>query len=322
RAVRCVRVSADQKFVVSAGANGQIQIFDQSSLSRLQTIEAGHGGYCWSVNITPNSQNIISGGEDGIVKLWNINTGAIVREFHGHSGAVWSVAVSSNGNEIVCGGETGRLSIWDLNGSGVQVKKVIKGHIGYVLKVDVSHASANADYVISCGDLGNVQIWNARINQDESQGRGGAAGRVLVAKISKDGNTLVSAGDEGIVRVWDLKTKKPKASFVGHYGRIGSIAVSEDGDLVASAGHDGTVRVWVVSKEHEPHKVLEGHSGAVRAVCLVNNGSQLVTSGHDKTVRYWDTQTGKNFRVSKGHQGKVIALGVANLTSGKTIYRV
>jgi WD40 repeat protein len=54
----------------------------------------GHTKYVNSVAISPNGKYIVSGSYDKTIKLWNINTGELIRSFKGHTWSVKSVAIS------------------------------------------------------------------------------------------------------------------------------------------------------------------------------------------------------------------------------------
>ena len=41
----------------------------------------GHSGCVWSVVFSPNGTHVVSGSEDGLVKIWNTVTGAEVSNF-------------------------------------------------------------------------------------------------------------------------------------------------------------------------------------------------------------------------------------------------
>ena len=60
------------------------------------------------IALSPSGQMAISGGDDGIVILWDIGTGEEIRRFEGHSGAVRAVAISPDGSTRRSHGDFGR----------------------------------------------------------------------------------------------------------------------------------------------------------------------------------------------------------------------
>jgi U3 small nucleolar RNA-associated protein 12 len=57
--------------VVTGTKSGEIQIFDLSSSTLVETIKA-HTATLWSMHIRPDQQALVTGGADKDVKFWNI----------------------------------------------------------------------------------------------------------------------------------------------------------------------------------------------------------------------------------------------------------
>jgi WD40 repeat protein len=57
--------------VVIGTKSGEMQIFDLSSSTQVETIKA-HTGTLWSMHIRPDQQALVTGGTDKDVKFWNI----------------------------------------------------------------------------------------------------------------------------------------------------------------------------------------------------------------------------------------------------------
>ncbi|KAI8379359.1 WD40-repeat-containing domain protein [Radiomyces spectabilis] len=60
----------------------------------------------------PTSKWLVTGGLDGSVALWNMNTKKLARLWHGHRGRV--LCVSMNDKVVVSGGSDSMLRVWDI----------------------------------------------------------------------------------------------------------------------------------------------------------------------------------------------------------------
>lgn len=70
-ACHCLAFSADGSAVISGWSDGKIRAFGPQSGKLLYTIEAHHKGVR-SIAATKDPQRLLSGGEEGIVRVWQV----------------------------------------------------------------------------------------------------------------------------------------------------------------------------------------------------------------------------------------------------------
>ncbi len=107
-----------------------------------------------SVAISPDGQAALSGSADGLVILWDINTGAEVRRFEGHARSVESVAFSPDGQHILSGSADGTVRLWDVN-TGMELRRYA-GHTSAVISVAIS---ADGRTALSGSADGTLRLW-------------------------------------------------------------------------------------------------------------------------------------------------------------------
>ncbi len=78
---------------------------------------SGHEDAVRSVAFSPQGDRIVSGGEDGTVRLWQLDGTPAAAPFKGHEGLVLSVGFSPQGDRIVSGGDDGTVRLWQLDGT-------------------------------------------------------------------------------------------------------------------------------------------------------------------------------------------------------------
>lgn len=76
-----------------------------------------------SVAFSPDGSRIVSGDTDHLVKVWDVDSGKLIRTFTGHSGTVTSVAFDEKVERIVSGGTDKSVKIWNA-ASGQQLISV------------------------------------------------------------------------------------------------------------------------------------------------------------------------------------------------------
>ncbi|MBN2392955.1 MAG: hypothetical protein JXR84_19650 [Anaerolineae bacterium] len=277
-------------------------VFNARQLPRRITLPlASHSGYVWSVAYSPDGKQIVSGSADGMVRVWNAETGVKVRQLAGHSGPILAVTYSPDGTRIASGGEDRTVQVWDAQ-SGAELLKVT-GHSHYVMSVAYSPdgkriASGSADQT--------VRVWDAQSGTEMQQLRG-HTGAVFSVAYSPDGTRIASGGADQTVRVWDAQSGTELRQFTGHTDSVLAVAYSPDGTQIVSGSADGMVGVWNAETDAEVHK-LTGHSGYVWSVAYSPDGKQIVSGGADWTMRVWDAQRATELQRLTGHTDLVLSV--------------
>jgi WD40 repeat protein len=109
----CVAFSPDGRELV-CGLESAVASFDLSSMRSPPTIWPAHAGAVLGVAFTPDGQTLLTGGADGLVKLWD-PAGRLRHVFDWKVGEVGAVAFAPDGLTAAAGGyET--ILVWDVTG--------------------------------------------------------------------------------------------------------------------------------------------------------------------------------------------------------------
>ncbi len=289
-----------------------------------------HEGGVQAMTVVPDGTFVLTGGGDGVLRLWHPATLKEVRTIPGDVGVVESLAIAPSGKWVATcairlSASEMAVQMWDL-GTGKEGKR-LHGPTDNISGVAVSPdgmsiAAASADRM--------VWLWVREPGQPLSpvcvKGHTGA----VTAVVFVASDSLLSASADGTVRQWDLKTGKSKGSLqagvgpisamafaskrvvvagrdglairqpgagsfqriMGHDGTVLSCALSTDGKLLASGGADRTVRLYR-TEDLLPLACYPGHERGVRAVALSLTGDAIYSGGEEGTLRRWPAPKAK-----------------------------
>jgi WD40 repeat protein len=294
-----------------------------TSTTPLRTFE-DHDDNVSAVAVFPDKRRIITGSFDKTLRLWDLETGIVLKKMEGHNARVWALAVSRDGQIIASGDKYGEFIAWH-GETGGSLTEPIKTHSYGIFSVDFSpdgtvlattgswdkpikfwcaktwqmqgepiHSREDVD--VNCvryspsGELlaiiiyGNIHIYSSGTR--ERIASFGHYSRSLAW--TPDGTRLLSAGDEDdpTIREWDpLTWEQVGHPWKGHTNRVNAIAIHSAGTLVVSASHDNHVRLWSLS--YGQTIAIFQHSSIQRCVTFSVDGKHILSGGDDKKISEW-----------------------------------
>jgi WD40 repeat protein len=110
-------------------------IWDVASGEKLRQFEHGIG--IIEGTFAPDGRTILAVGRDNVARLWDVDTGKLVREFRGHTNIMWRGTFSPDGRYVFTASQDKSARMWDVQ-TGQQVR-YFPGHaLSSVASVAVS----------------------------------------------------------------------------------------------------------------------------------------------------------------------------------------
>jgi WD40 repeat protein len=265
----------------------------------------GSNGNIYDLVLSSNQARVVTGGEDGVVRIWNLARGSLLAEFRGHGDRINAVDFSNDGTKIVSGSSDDTAKVWDL-----KTGRVITDFNVHTDNVNSVMFAPTGNRVVSASSDNEVHVWNSDTGTIATT-FSGHTGSVRAAVFSPDGTKVVSGGyGDNIVRVWESGTGTELLGFDRHDGPIYDLAISHDGQQVVSSGQDDQVKVWDI--ETGDLSVDFDHGDSVRAVSFGPEDNLVFSGGNDNQIKIWNIAEDDSVASLLEHSGSVTSLEISN----------
>ncbi len=273
-----VAVDAEGRRVAVGDEHGTVHIsaIDGGPATEL----VGHDGPVFGMAFLPDGR-LVTGGRDGTLRLWDVDTGAVATVETGSP--VTDVAVNADGALVASSGSDGIVRFWttdDLSDPVAQTAAVAAGANAVVF-------SGTSEVVAAYGD-GRVRFWR----RDGSEMRDALqvdsdGDAVFSVAVSPDRSLLAAAGATDGVTLWNIETGERRSELNGQPAAPLDVAFTSRGDALVSSNREGIVTLWNSATGQAIGPRYEYHDGKVWRLA-VTPGSVVVTAGDDGTLATLD----------------------------------
>jgi|GEM_PF-6306032 len=291
----------------------------------------------YNIDFTPDGKYLASLGIDDHLKIWDVETGQIFKDYTGDK-YIEDVKFSPDGKLLATVSGPGIILLdWR---TGEKVKQLLgKGGSPIVFSLD-------GRFIVStCADQ-TIKLWDIT-QEKEIRTFFGHSDNPLTTAISPDNKIVVTGGYDHVIIIHDVETGREIGKLTGHKGAVFDLAFSADGKILYSSGAEryvggdyivGAIKYWDATSfsghAPAPTKVepttqaqeLVGHDATVQAIAFNPQGKQLVSVSLNAICKLWDLDSRKEIfsihgdrmggsykSVAFSRDGKIIATGAGGV---------
>ena len=235
--------------------------------ARVVRASAGHTDVVEAVAISPDMKWVASGSRDRTVRLWDRNSGDVVRVVKGHTSHIRDVLFGPDGTQLVTIGDDGVAGVWDVE------RLTRRRRAGRYL------AFADDSNLLAAG-LNGLSIWDP---QQSEAARRFDVGEVLAVRYAP-GSQSVAVADLQRIQVLDTTTQNPPRILARSGGSLMDFVFSDPRTIVA-VYEDQRLVVWNTETTSQV-KALPLPFNASRLVMSPDRQSVILGTFHDGIVWY------------------------------------
>lgn len=263
----------------------------------------GHRGALEAVKYSFDGRYLFSGGWDREIRLWDTETGELVRVFYGHTDWVNGFALHHEGRIFASASRDNTIKIWDID-SG-DCLKTITTESKESCTLHTVAFSPDGETIIFAGNSAEIFEWDLKENklkrilkQHEKS--------IYCLHYSNDGKKILSCSGDTNIFIWDQESGTVLHTLANHDAAVQYAKFNFDCSKIVSGSKDGTIRIWDALTAQELQKFEA--SSSIHSVDFCIDDKRVAGCGEDRTIYIVDVDNGKLLQSLKGHESNILSV--------------
>jgi WD40 repeat protein len=286
---------SDGAYFASSDQAGRVLLWSPY-LEGPQAEWVGHDGAISQLQFVSNNQQLLTAGDDGVVRSWQLLPSSPSKFELGETQLIdWSV--SSSQSQAVCLAEGGRAFVLNVSNG-----EITSEYPKLEFKATAVAHAPNNSWVCVGDEAGKTRL----LNYTDGVLRGtvaGHQGRINDVAIHADSTRFATCGVDGTVRVWGQPTADDPPQQPLHTLRTSddaqvaatSVLFTADQQHLLCGAADGRIHQWNIGTG-QLARTIDGHADAdapaIRQLVATPNAQAILSIGDDKTLRIWNLNDG------------------------------
>lgn len=266
-AVWSAKLDPSGNLAATASGDFSVMLWDGITGQVLATL--GHAHIVKTVDFSPNSKRLCSGGHEGLLRVYDLIT--ILKDGNGDGKATLSIKQTEQGkkvvitkslwmndNVILAAASDGKVRCWNAHSAELDDRLLHTLSVGAEVRdmelITISNGNGQREILtVAAGNA--VSFFELHLSDTASsvtikssllkahklpihfKDEGGAS-------LHPSGSKFVAGGSDLWVRVFDFETGEELECNKGHHGPVRCLRYAPDGNTYATGSEDGTIRLW------------------------------------------------------------------------------
>jgi len=232
-----ISVAGTPDVFVAGYSDGRLISFDCAQGMQLWEVDDAHKGGVTCVQLASNVRFVLTGGNEGEVRVWDFRTREMATHLKEHGSRVNGLKLFPGDQYAISASRDRCLLTWDL-----VAQRRLTAHRAKHGGLNCVAVMQNQTTVFTASQEKTITEWDLR--QADPVRTWDVDEEVLSMSLSPDNRFLATCGTGLSVRVWDVAANSECSRGVGHSRTVQRLAFSPDGKQLVSVGLDHAIMMW------------------------------------------------------------------------------
>lgn len=203
----------------------------------------------------PKSRILVTGGEDSIVRVWDLKDKKVAMTWKAHQTSVVSVRCSPDEDHVASASVDGILYIHNLRNGKTVTKLQQRGDESKDALKMIEYSPFERSRIAVCTDTGKVQVWESSRAKLLTSIAAHVAPCSAIAFSQVNAALLISAGLDKTVKLHDIRARKTVSTLTLDSPAT-AVDIAPDGTTLAVGTASGNVYIYDLQKAMKPIQTL------------------------------------------------------------------
>ncbi|KAG7663180.1 PWP2 [[Candida] subhashii] len=281
---------------------GQLLVYEWQSESYILK-QQGHFDSMNTLAYSPDGSRLVTGSDDGKIKIWDVQSGFCLMTFTEHSSAVTEVKFAKRGQVLFTSSLDGTIRAWDLIRYRNFRTFTASSRIQFnCLAVDPSGE-------IICGgsqDSFEIYVWSVQTGQllDSLSGH---EGPISCLTFGQENSILASASWDKTIRIWNIFARSQSVEPIEVSHDVICLTMRPDCKEIAVSTLDGHITIFDIEDAKQLH-MIDGKKDIIKGryledkfiaknsargnyfstICYSFDGLTLLAAGNNNSICMYD----------------------------------
>ncbi|KAI3631448.1 hypothetical protein MIR68_010938 [Amoeboaphelidium protococcarum] len=269
--------------IASGSADGEIRVWNLATQKATWCLQNAHDGFIRSCTFSPLNENLITCGDDKLIKIWNPQQQQRNQPLAVMKSKDFTVGVDHHYTKDIFATCGSKIDIWDSQRS----EPIYSMNWGVDSINTVRFNPTEVSILASCGTDRNITLYDIRTQTPLSKLVMSLKSNAIAWNPMESFNFVVASEDHNVYMFDMRKMKSALNVYKDHVSAVIDVDFAPTGQEIVTASYDKTLRIFPIQQGHSRDIYHTSRMQRLFGVRYSMDSKYIVSCSDDASLRLW-----------------------------------